>query len=30
MVMEINTNFTANIIVLDLREKLNSEIELSG
>lgn len=30
MVMEINMNFTANIIVLDLREKLNSEIELSG
>lgn len=29
MVTEINTNFIANIIVLDLREKLNSEIKLS-
>lgn len=30
MVMEINSNFIADIIVLALREKLNSEIKLSG
>lgn len=30
MVMETNTNFIANIIVLDLGEKLNWEIKLSG
>lgn len=30
MVMEINTSFIANIIALDLGEKLNSETKLSG
>lgn len=29
MVLEINTHFTANIIVLDLGEKTNSETKLS-